>query len=1578
MKKPLSFLFILLAICISLLSCSSVSNKSDSSSEDYSYLKENFKTPPSEYGVNCWWWWINGNVNKAAITKDLEAMKSRNFQGAMIFDAGGHNQRGNKDIPAGPLFGSDEWNELFVFALDEAERLGLDIGFNIQSGWNLGGPRVTPEYTAKQITFSETVISGDQEVRKKLELPSSRKDFYIDIAVLAFPVGDKNKMIEEISDLDLKLGYRELGGSAPDCRFLLTNSARNGEKSQDKTAFTVKKEEIIDLTSRLDQDGNLSWDAPEGEWNVIRIGYTCTASHVSTSSEGWTGNVLDYMSKEAFDFYWDDVVEPIFKAAGDHVGETLKFMETDSWECGGMNWTDNFAEEFMNYRGYDIINYLPIVAGYVIEDINSSNAFLADFRKTIGDLVAYNHYARFQEYAHKYNMGVQPESAGPHAGPMDGIKNYGFSDIVMSEFWSPSPHRPRPENRFYLKQASSAAHIYGKKIVGAESFTTIGPQWNDELWHDQKSAFDHEICAGLNRLYFHTFTCSPPEMGLPGQEYFAGTHVNPQVTWWDQSGPFIDYMHRTQLVVQNGKFVADVLYYYGDHVPNVFPFKHSDPAGVMPGFDYDVSDETILLKLKMKNGKLVVPGGVEYRVLVLPDHNVLSMAVLEKVEKLLNQGAHIIGNKPEQLVSIVGGENEQKQYHLLVDKIWGKDAGEKGEKEYGKGNLAWGLTAREYLLSKDIPVDFNIIESESKTDYDYIHYTIGESEIYFVTNQSTDRKKINCQFRVSGLQPELWDALTGETRNAKAFYQSDGLTTVPLTFEPYGAVIVVFNKQIDKNKQGTVQSNHHDYNTVKSIEGEWEVSFDPKWGGPSSVTFPELIDWTLHPEEGIKYYSGTAVYTKAFNLDFAPQNDKHYFLQLGSVKDVGIAEVKINGMDKGIVWTKPFRVEISKELQKGENSLEITVVNSWYNRVAGDEILELENPYTSTNIIIAHDFRGRSLEEIPLEPSGLLGPVTIKVADEDMPILQNPMSESYLKENITKSKPRMVFNQQIVEDLKIQIKADPVIKNMYEAVRINAYHTLDEPLLERIMTGRRLLGVSRNMLHRINLLGVVYMIENDPVILNRIDKEVKAVCNFSDWNPSHYLDVAEMAMAVAFALDWTSDQLPETTIHLAKKALIEKGIYPGWPEYGGQNYWWINTHNNWNQVCHGGMIAASIAIADDDPKLAAQTIKRALDKIPLALSEYMPDGVYPEGAGYWTYGTSFSVVSAEMFETSFGTDFGLKEYPGFMESAIYKVMCSSPSGLYYNFADCGDKKGASGDNILAWFAAKSGNANYYEKDLFLSSSESMNLNRFSGAALAWMSQYTEHSTVDIPTEWFGRGTNPIAIFKDETQDRSYYFGAKGGGGILNHGNMDAGSFIFELDNIRWVIDPGVQAYHELEKTGFDLWGSCQNCDRWKLLTKNNYGHSTLTVNGELHVANGLATMIDFKEGENPEVTFDLSPVFKGNLNSATRRFIKNGDASLLIEDNIDINEETEYVTWQLITTADVEIVNSGAILKKDGKELKLNNLSHPEIGLRVIVLDPPPYKLDKHIKNLKRIEFKIPVSINNNGNSLNIRVSLEG
>lgn len=597
---------------------------------------------------------------------------------------------------------------------------------------------------------------------------------------------------------------------------------------------------------------------------------------------------------------------------------------------------------------------------------------------------------------------------------------------------------------------------------------------------------------------------------------------------------------------------------------------------------------------------------------------------------------------------------------------------------------------------------------------------------------------------------------------------------------------------------------------------------------------------------------------------------------------------------------------------------------------------------------------------------------------EDIPKLQNPVTVQYLKKNLRNKQPRLVLNTKIERELKQKLKSDPVVQNMYKAIKLNSNEIQKKSLLERKITGRRLLGISREMLYRINMLGMVYRIEKDPVILNRINDEVLAVCNFSDWNPSHFLDVAEMAMAVAFAIDWTAGDLPESTIKLAKKALIEKGIKPSWPA-NGDTLWWVNGTNNWNQVCNGGMIAASIAIAEEAPDLAAKTIHRALDGLPHSLAEYGPDGVYPEGSTYWSYGTSFSVVTAAMLESAFGNDFGHFEYPAFKESAVFRKLSIAPSGWYYNFADCGDKRSENGDIVLAWFASKTGNPEFFEKEKFLDPPEEMGeLSRLGGAALVWISQFEPHNAVKIPTEWKGEGSNPVVFFTGgENDPHHYYFGGKGGRGMVNHGNMDGGSFIFELNGVRWVIDPGNQSYHELEKTGFDLWGSCQDCERWNLLTKNNYGHSTITINNELHKTDGLVTLHDFKTGNNPKAVFDMTPTLKGQVEEAYRTFFKDSPTSILIQDDIKTSDSTELITWQLLTTANVEFVPGGVVLHQDGKELKVDNLSHPEFLFSVVSLDPPPLELDRRIKNLKRLEIRIPAWTVKNGETL-IKVRLSG
>ncbi|MGJ8641323.1 MAG: heparinase II/III domain-containing protein [Opitutaceae bacterium] len=595
-----------------------------------------------------------------------------------------------------------------------------------------------------------------------------------------------------------------------------------------------------------------------------------------------------------------------------------------------------------------------------------------------------------------------------------------------------------------------------------------------------------------------------------------------------------------------------------------------------------------------------------------------------------------------------------------------------------------------------------------------------------------------------------------------------------------------------------------------------------------------------------------------------------------------------------------------------------------------------------------------------------------------LPKLENPITLEYLEQNLSSTHPRLVYTPAILNNLKQKQISDPIVRNLYAAVRLNADLITEKPLLNRKMKGRRLLGTAREMLYRVNMLGVVFLVEEDEAILERLNEEVLAVCNFTDWNPSHFLDTAEMSLAIALALDWTHGRLPTTTVEIAKSALIEKGLNPSWPANGKR---WDRAYggNNWNQVCNGGLIAAALTVAEEAPELAVKTISRALDGMPHVLHEYAPDGIYPEGSSYWRYGTSFSIITAAMFESAFNSDFGLYEIPGFKESAVFRALCNAPSGLYYNFADCADHRNHIGDTTLAWFATKSGNENFLETERFLQSPEKMGkLLRLDGAALAWIAQFSKDQSSALPVAWSGRGSNPIAIFKTNSDDpHSYYFGGKGGKATTSHGNMDAGSFIFELNGVRWVIDPGNQSYNTLEAAGFKLWSRKQNSQRWTLLTKNNFGHSTVTINDAPFLVDGFASLIDFKDGKHPEATFDLTAIFGKNVARAERRFVKESATSLLICDRIEPSPMTHKITWQLMTTAEVEVVKGGARLRQDGEYLDLEILSHPHLNVTIVPLDPPPLELDRKIEGLKRLEVEIlaPAEISK---PIDLRIRLTG
>ncbi len=928
-------------------------------------LESGFAAPPPEARLRAYWWWLNGNVTKASITRDLEEMAAKGFGGALLCDAGGAEQDGNDRVPHGPTFFSPEWRELYRHALREADRLGLAMSLNIMSGWNLGGPSVTADDAAKKLVWSATRVTEPGRLQRPLEMPRSRDGYYRDLFVVAYPLQQTAATSAPIKNWEQKAMYRALHFSAPDTSPLFEMApARAGEEA-------ARAEEVVDLSARLGRDGVLDWQPPGGEWEVLRFGCTIgDHSRVSTSSEGWRGYALDVLDAGAFERYWQAVVEPLIADAGPLAGKCLEYLHTDSWEVEAINWTPTLREEFRRRRGYDPLPFLPVMAGRIVDHRQKSNRFLYDWRKTLGDLAVDNHYRPFRDHARRHGLKLHAESGGPHAVPIDAQRCLGWDDAPMSEFWAWSwRHRVGEENRFFVKQPASAAHTYGHRLVLAEGFTTIGPHWQETIWDNLKPSFDYALCEGLNLLVWHAFVCSPKEMGMPGQQYFAGTHFNPNTTWWEKSSPFLTYINRCQFLLQQGLFAADVCYYYGDHVPNFAQLKRSDPARILPGYDYDViTEEAILTRASVRDGRITLPDGMSYRVLVLPPRRIISLPVLRKLKDLAAEGATIIGLRPAEAGGLDGYPQCDAEVKDLAEQLWAGGDAEAGTNTFGKGRVIWGRTAREVLLADGVAPDFEFT-GQPGASLDFIHRVAGEADIYFVANRSNRWEEARCTFRVADKAPEIWDAVTGERRFAAAYARSAGRMTLPLELAPYGSCFVIFREPAARHP-ATALNNRAELKPRLELAGPWMVDFDPQWGGPTAARFERLTSWTERPEPGIKYYSGTARYQTRFNLpDVLARSGGKLWLDLGRVRE--LAEVRLNGQALGIVWAPPFRVEISSAVKPGQNELEVEVVNFWPNRIIGDASLPAEQRFTRTNI-------RKLTKDTPLMESGLLGPVRVK------------------------------------------------------------------------------------------------------------------------------------------------------------------------------------------------------------------------------------------------------------------------------------------------------------------------------------------------------------------------------------------------------------------------------------------------------------------------------------------------------------------------------------------------------------------------------------------------------------------------
>ncbi|GAA4945600.1 glycosyl hydrolase [Algibacter agarivorans] len=747
---------------IILLFCLITLNVNAQSKKDLTVnnLEQGFLKPPNQAKARTWWHWISGNVSKKGITADLEAMKQVGIQEAQLFNV-------HLGFPEGPVkYMSDEWLDLFHYSANEAQRLGLELTFHNSAGWSSsGGPWVSPEYAMQTVVYSEVILEEGRLFKGILPQPETKLGFYKDIAILAFP---KPKEAIKIDNLDYKnLSDRIRNHLLPDTKLISTSAI-------------INKNEIIDLTSKVSNDGFLEWKTPKGEWVILRIGHTAKGKKNHPAPDGGHGLEVDKMSQKAVDVYWEGGIQPIIDRLGDLIGTTVNNCLIDSYEVGTTNWTAGFDVEFEKLRGYNLHEYLPTLAGYYVESGEVTERFLWDFRRTIGDLIANNYYGHFRELCHKNGLKFSVE---PYWGPFDNMQVGATGDIVMCEFWSGGhPFFDSP------KFVSSIAHLNGSAIVGAESFTGIGG-WNDHP-AQLKSIGDQAWAQGITRFIFHTYVHQPWDVAPGLALSYHGTDFNRLNTWWAQGKGFMDYIAKSQFLLQQGKNVADVLVFTGESSPNT--------AFLMPeikamGFDYDLIGANKLGELTVKDGTIYSSVGNAYRVLVLPQSSWMKPETLSKIEEFTKAGATVIGKRPNKSPSLENYPNCDNDIEVLAEELWRK-------------GLVKDSSISSFLEEGNIPADFKI-ESNDASDISFIHRKTSDAAIYFIANAKKESREISATFRVTGKQPELWNAETGKIKALAVWKDnSDGTISMPIQLGMEASVFVIFRKPI-ANKNHLVEAS---------------------------------------------------------------------------------------------------------------------------------------------------------------------------------------------------------------------------------------------------------------------------------------------------------------------------------------------------------------------------------------------------------------------------------------------------------------------------------------------------------------------------------------------------------------------------------------------------------------------------------------------------------------------------------------------------------------------------------------------------------------------------------------------------
>ncbi len=736
--------------------------------------------------------------------------------------------------------------------------------------------------------------------------------------------------------------------------------------------------EVIDLTARLQRDGTLEWDAPPGSWTILRLGYSLTGAKNRPATPAGSGYEADKLSRAHMEAYYHGYFDPIAKALGPLFGKSLRYVMMDSWEAGTNNWTDALADEFRRRRGYDPEPWLPALTGRVVGSAEQSDRFLWDFRRTLADLWADAHYGTMAEKLREHGLGVYAEAAGVSLEmPEDTLLNKSKVEIPMGEFWVNDLH-PRLMYLQDVRGAASAAHVYGKPLVGAEAFTGGGYEAPATL----KRVADYWFAQGVNRLVFHTSAHQPLDT-KPGNA-MVGTHLHRNITWAEEAKPVFDYFARTSHLLQQGRFVADLAYLLDEGAPSTPPIWG---AGMQPnppdGYDYDFINADVLLnRLNVADdGRLSLPDGMSYRVLVLPQTTAMRPELVRKLRELVAGGALLLGPKPTHSPSLANYPAADAEVRSLAAELWGDlDGASRTLRHYGKGRVIWGLPLTEVLKTAGISKDFEYARGLD-AEIAWLHRQTDAADIYYLANTTDVAQAFDARFRVNGREAELWHADNGKIEAAGYRIEGDR-TVVPLRLAERQSVFVVFRKKAALPARAAPAVA--DAETLASLDRDWHVRFPDHLGAPPELRLEKLAPWSEQPDEGVKYFSGAAVYTKRLE---APREwfraNTGVFLELGGVGD--LADVTVNGRPLGLLWHPPFTIDVTGALAPGANTIEIKVVNQWTNRLIGDRDLAPEKRVLGDAAAAPGRMRG---PELKLPESGLIGPVRLvsrrinRVADQ--------------------------------------------------------------------------------------------------------------------------------------------------------------------------------------------------------------------------------------------------------------------------------------------------------------------------------------------------------------------------------------------------------------------------------------------------------------------------------------------------------------------------------------------------------------------------------------------------------------------